>query len=412
MQLYNIRERTGFCIYSENGTDHGKFINALRNSPIQFYGLTVRGDKLYGYVRTMDYRRLCSLAYEHKLKTEQVARKGLFYVTRGYHMRFGLIIGFLLSLGMLKFLSDRVMIIEIDGNETIPDSQIISLLRDSGIYIGSKISDVDLRSAERQIKGMDKDVGWIGIRNTGSRVVVEISEFTEPPEIERKSTPCNIVAARDAQIKDVKIYSGMLVPMIGEGVKKGDIIVSGVVDTNYGRSYYVHSIGDITGIYTEKMTFSEKYETEERVYTGEREKRAVSIFGRRFTYSSDGDIEGEYEYYEEEKPLTLGKITFPLAKVIMHYRLTDNVAVKRTEEETAAVIKERIARYEENFLSDNVTITDKKIARSDDGSSLTLTVTYTVEGEIGQEQQIFAKYEAFDDSSRDKKENEQEEQAD
>lgn len=396
MEPYNIRERTGFCIYSESGGDHGKFINSLRNSPIQFYGLTVKGDRLYGYVRTMDYRRLCSLAEEHKLCCGQVAQKGLFYVTRGYHMRFGLVIGFLLSVVMVFRLSDRVMMIEIDGNETISDSRILSLLRDAGIYIGSRISDIDLRLAERQIKGMDKDVGWIGIRNTGSRVVVEINEFTEAPKIERKNNPCNIVAARDAQITAVRVYNGMLIPMIGDGVKKGDIIVSGVVDTSYGRSYYVHSIGEIRGIYTEKMTFSESYETEETVYIGNCEKEALEIFGKRFIYSSHGDVRGEYEYYEEETPLMLGKITFPVSKITMHYRLTDKATVKHTEEEVAAILYERIARYEENFLSDDITVTDKKITRTDSGNALTFAVTYTIEGEIGRESQIFAKYESFE----------------
>ena len=81
--------------------------------------------------------------------------------------------------------------------------------------------------------------------------------------MQSKNTPCNIVASRDAQIKNVRLYSGMLVPMVGDGVKKGDIIVSGVVDTKYGRSFYVHSIGEITGIYTEKMTFSKPLECEQ-----------------------------------------------------------------------------------------------------------------------------------------------------
>lgn len=126
----------------------------------------------------------------------------------------------MLSVGIIAFLNDRVMMIEIGGNETISDSRIISLLEDTGISIGSRISDIDLRQAERRIKGMDKDVGWIGIRHTGSRVVVEISELTEPPKMQSKNTPCNIVASRDAQIKNVRLYSGMLVPMVGDGVKR------------------------------------------------------------------------------------------------------------------------------------------------------------------------------------------------
>lgn len=52
-----------------------------------------------------------------------------------------------------------------------------------------------------------------------------------------------------------------------------------MVDTKYGRSFYVHSIGEITGIYTEKMTFSKPLECEEYVGAGTAEKKAISISG-------------------------------------------------------------------------------------------------------------------------------------
>ncbi len=393
MSFYSIRNRIGFCVYSESGGDYGKFINALRSSPIQFYGLSVRRDKVYGYVRAKDMKRLEELAAEHRLSTETVARKGVYYVTKGYHLRFGIIIGFFLSIALAAGLSDRVMLIEIGGNETVSEERIISLLEDTGIYIGSRISSVDLRRAERQILVMDKNIAWIGIRSTGSRVVVEIDEINDIPEINRKNTPCNIVAARDAQIKSVKVYNGMLIPMVGDAVKKGDVIISGVVDTKYGRSFYVHSIGEITGIYTEKMTFAQPLVCEEKTVSGEVTKKAVSFFGHRFVYSSDGSVSGEYEYYEEEIPLTLGKITFPISKIIMHYSLMENVEVTRTEQEAEMLIEERIARYENNFLSDGVTITDKTLDKNVTDSAVTITVTYTLEGNIGSERQLFAKYE-------------------
>ena len=406
MKLYNIRSRTGFCVYSENGSDCNKFINALRNSSVQFYGLTMIHSRLYGYVRSMDFSRLCSIAESHKLVCRMQERKGVFYTTKGYHKRYGLIIGMVLSLGLISFLSDRVMIIEIGGNTSKSETHVISLLRDAGIYIGSSISDIDLRYAERQIKRMDKDIDWIGIRNTGSRVVVEIEDITNPPEMERKNTPCNIVAARDAQIKSVRVYNGMLIPMVGDGVKKGDVIISGVVDTQYGRSYYVHSIGEITGIYSDRMTFSQPLECEETVYTGEMIRKAVNIFGLTIPLDMEKPPEGEYEYYEESFPLRLGKITFPISKKIMHYKLTDKVTVTRTQEEADAQLQERIERFESNLMND-CTITDRQVSRQVTDKAVTVTISYTLEGEIGREQQLFARYEGFKEKGIDDREEEQ-----
>ena len=181
--------------------------------------------------------------------------------------------------------------------------------------------------------------------------------------------------------------------MVGDGVKKGDIIVSGVVDTKYGRSFYVHSIGEITGIYTEKMTFSQPLECEEYVGAGTAEKKAVSIFGKRFVYSSEGSVDGEYEYNEDETPLTLGKITFPVSRVDMHYHLLKKMTVTRTEEEAEQLIGERIDRYEKNFITGNSEIVQRDIEKSVSDGVVTFSVTYTLEGEIGVEKQIFARYE-------------------
>ena len=395
MRLYRLRSRTGFCIYSEQGRDCGKFINDLRNSPLKFFGLSVRGERLYGYVGSGDYKYLCRLAEEHKLVCEKIDEKGAAKSFRPFKHRIGLVIGFFLSVGIVAFLSDRVMIIEIGGNENIPDERIMSHLEDTGIFIGSRISSVNLRRAEKQIAAMDKDIDWVGIKHIGSRVTVEINEMTSPPEMERKNTPCNIISSHDARITGVKVYSGMLIPMVGDGVKKGDVLISGVVDTKYGRSFYVHSIGEITGVYTEKMTFSEKYVTEEKVCTGETCAKALKIFGHKLTYSPAELPEGDYEYSETEERVTFLGIALPVYQITGHYRLTENRSITISKEQAEQNIAKRAEKFEKNFLDGNMTVKSRDIEKKYDKNGVTFTYTYTVEGEIGEEKMLFAKYEKF-----------------
>lgn len=400
MRLYRLRSRTGFCIYSEQGRDCGKFINDLRNSPLKFFGLSVRGDRLYGYVGSGDFSALQSLAGKHKLTCEMIDEKGAAKEIKPYKRRIGLVIGFFLSIGLVAFLSDRVMIIEVGGNETIPTERILSHLEDAGVYIGSSISSVNLRRVERQVAAMDKDIDWVGIKHIGSRVTVEINEITLPPEMERKNTPCNIVAARDAQITGVRLYSGMLIPMVGDGVRKGDILVSGVVDTKYGRSFYVHSIGEITGVYTEKMTFSERLVTEEKVCVGEQSAKALKIFGHKLVYRPAELPSGDYEYSETGEQLTFLGLSLPLYRITGHYRIMEAQSVTLTEEQAEQNIMERIEKYEQNFLDGGAEILCRDIERSSDKNGVTITVTYTLEGEIGEEKMIFAKYESPKESEK------------
>ena len=56
------------------------------------------------------------------------------------------------------------------------------------------------------------------------------------------------MAAQDAQITGIEVHAGQLVKKIGDGVKKGDIIVSGTVDTGNGHLIKKHAMGKIIGI--------------------------------------------------------------------------------------------------------------------------------------------------------------------
>lgn len=392
MNISQLRSRICFRVFSEEGDDCGSFANVLYHSPVRFYGLMYRKGELFGYVKTSDYSTLEALAAENGFVSEKISERGIYRHIRRYSNRWGMLIGLVLAMLFIAFMSDRVTVIETGGYDNMDEEHIISLLYDAGIYVGAKISDIDLREAERVILSMDKDLAWIGIRHTGSRIVCEVQEIDHAPEMERKNNPCNIVASHDAQIKDIKVYSGMLIPMLNEGVRKGDILISGVVDTKYGRTYYVHSIGEITGEYTEKMTFSQPFDDTETICTGEAEKKAVIFFGRKFVYSSHGGISGEYECDTTVTPVRLGEITFPIYFEQTHYRLMSDSIVRRSEDEAEEMLNERMERYERNILTD-CTITDREIKRTADEKGITFTVTYTIEGEIGEERMIFAKYE-------------------
>ncbi|MBQ7784425.1 MAG: sporulation protein YqfD, partial [Oscillospiraceae bacterium] len=98
--------------------------------------------------------------------------------------------------------------------------------------------------------------------------------------------------------------------------------------------------------------------------------------------------------------------TFPISKKIMHYKLTDKMTVTRTQEEADAQLQERIERFESNLIKD-CTITDRQVSRQVTDKAVTVTISYTLEGEIGREQQLFARYEGFKEKSIDDRDDEQ-----
>ena len=68
-------------------------------------------------------------------------------------------------------------------------------------------------------------------------------------------------------------------------------------------------------------------------------------------------------------------------------------SVTLTEEQAEQNIMGRIEKYEQNFLDGGAEVINRDIEKNSDKNGVTVTVTYTLEGEIGEEKMIFAKYE-------------------
>lgn len=128
---------------------------------------------------------------------------------KGYRFRFGIILGILILFSFVFYLSNIVVSVEVYGNSGVSREQIVSAL-DIGIYKGKFIADIDFRKCEQRLRLSIPDIAWTGIRHTGSRIVVDVTEADPPPEMVRDDIPCNIIADCDAQIESVEVYSGRL----------------------------------------------------------------------------------------------------------------------------------------------------------------------------------------------------------
>lgn len=148
------------------------------------------------------------------------------------------------------------------------------------------------------------------------------------------------------------------------------------------------------------MTFSQRLVTEEKYCSEERSAKALKIFGHSFVYSPAKLPEGEYEYHETEEGLSFLGLSLPIQKLTGHYRIMESRSKVITPEEAEDIIMEKAEKYERNFLTGGkdgagkAQILDREISKLSDENGVTITINYTLEGEIGEEKMILAKYEA------------------
>ena len=93
-------------------------------------------------------------------------------------------------------LSSFIFFIEVRGNDTVLEDELIQVLRDSGLSIGSNKYLLNLREIENNLLIKVDQLAWAGIEIKGIMAKLEVVEKTLPPVKIDKETPCDIVAKK------------------------------------------------------------------------------------------------------------------------------------------------------------------------------------------------------------------------
>lgn len=72
---------------------------------------------------------------------------------------------------------------------------------------------------------------WITVNVSGCRAYVEVRERVEAPEPVDEREPTNVVARRDGLILDIQAMDGVRCVLPGTSVEAGELLISGVEDT-------------------------------------------------------------------------------------------------------------------------------------------------------------------------------------
>lgn len=245
-----------FCKGTVEFTATGKFPERLLNLA------AARGVALYrprpvegGFragIDASDYRRLRHLARRAGVRTRIEKKRGLPFILRRYRGRVGLFAGAALGALVLVILSQFLWSFRILGAENLSEQKIRDILAENGVTVGAYKGDLDVELIERRILRECDDITWLSINLFGCTADVEVREKAKKPEI-LSTAPCNVKAAADGVITKIKAREGYAKVSEGSGVRKGDLLVSGVNTTKQGGARFMHAEADIfADVYSER----------------------------------------------------------------------------------------------------------------------------------------------------------------
>lgn len=380
-----------YCDIRVFGRNPYPFVNALRESPIACGEQCCAGEVFSGRIHRRDLEAVRTLAARFRMEVDVKEVHSLGGKLRKFRLRYGLLAGLLLGAMLIFYQSNVVETVEIQGAATVDVQKIEAVLAEEGVSRGTWIGNIDLYRCEQRIFTSFREVAWVGLRHTGNRLVVEIAEVKPKTDYLYERMPSNIVSRYDAQITGICMRSGNLRHRLGDGVAKGELLVSGVRTDDSGKSAFVHSNADITGIFTRQAELSEYLDQTETRPTGRTFlRKRLRIFGCRLPLTAGKADFPESRTHTTETPLCFLGFILPCS---IEQELTEELETTestRSADDARLQLNADIVRFEKNLLHD-VTILDREIRYRTDAEAVTAELTYRLEGEIGMQSEIFAK---------------------
>ncbi|MFA6947404.1 MAG: sporulation protein YqfD [Eubacteriales bacterium] len=318
--------------------------------------------------------------------------RGMPSLLRAAARRPGMIVGALLFAAILQLSTYFIWDIEVtaadsDDGAYVDERAVIKSLGELGCGVGTFIPGYDFFELSNEYVAKNPDTAWISVNVSGTRAEVELRTRLSRPNITATSPPSNLVASRDAYIEYYTVFAGAPVIKPGITVKKGELLVSGVVEGKDGSSRIVRSLGHVYAQTRHVLSVEIPYEFTRTVMTGRSEcYKTLNIFGKRIKCYINNEI--LYENYDkivsEDRAVLFGFVYLPVT-------LETETVNERTEEtETLtqdAARDEGIARLN-RMLADELSgaeIISRSFTAQFGEQSVTITCDAVVFEDIAQE---------------------------
>jgi len=354
--IYNYMR--GFLTITVEGYFVERFINICAHRNIYLWNVRRLGDhKMRINISVQGYKKLATISYKTRSEVKITHKHGLPFLFNKYNKRFAFIGGIGVFAVLIFTMTLFIWEVDVNGNADIPTEIISTKLNELGLGKGSFIKALNIEEIKNTFLIDMSEIAWIGINVKGTKASIEIRERVQIPKVVTEYTPSHIVALRAGIIKSIDATSGERLAKIGDAVAKGQLLVSGAIDSQVLGARFVHSSAKISA----ETSYEEIAEIlpyiDERVPTGEKEnKHCLQIFGLNINFFLKNETSyAEYDRISGKRSLTLGKdIVLPFSIEFTNYfeiqtqrkELASEAAERQAAERLTQIINETTAHAE------------------------------------------------------------------
>ena len=136
--------------------------------------------------------------------------------------------------------------IELSGNEKVSSGEILDVLSDCGVESGAFWPAFSSDKIRTELLYRIPELSWVQVNMRGSLAEVSVSERKDPPAMPYETEASDIIATNDGFIHSVIALEGAKSIKPGDAVNKGDVLISGIVRSDFAEPYFVAAMGSVT----------------------------------------------------------------------------------------------------------------------------------------------------------------------
>ena len=364
MIIFLYRIIFGFLRISIYGDFKERALTLCAQNGITLWNNRLKEGKIECSILVKDFRFLRSVIRGKGVRVHILKKRGVPFILNRYKKRSGILVGAVLFFVIIQLMSGYIWIIDVKGNDKISTEKILYACHSVGLDIGIRKDSFYPKLKREELMLKLDGVAWSSLNVEGSRLTVNVTEIKES---DKEKTYSNLKAASDGIIEKMDITSGTSVVSVGQAVKKGDLLVSGIIETADGTRF-VNSRGKVYAKTQEEIVLSENYSQKHLVPTGKTEtKTVIEAFDFKIPLYL-GTEKGPFETEKSEKNLKLFSANLPIKIYTKNFAFLKEERITYSYDELCSRLEKRL--NEQMKKPENGQLKHKEFIKTEKGITL------------------------------------------
>ncbi len=249
-----------------------RFMNMCRYHGIDIWNIK-REDTVCFCIQKKSFKEIIPIAGKTGVRPHIYKKRGFPFLLRSIFANWTFYAGFAMFFLFLSVLSSFVWEIRYTGQNSYSRETLSKTVEQMDIYPGMRRSRLDCDAIEKQIRQVHPDISWVSAEEKGSVLQISIKEGKKTIVHDAQAKASHLVALQDGVVEDIVVNRGTVAVKKGQKVKKGDILIRGIVPVTDDNSEVVENIpvaakGKVTLLVREETRESIPVEHKVKEYSG------------------------------------------------------------------------------------------------------------------------------------------------